>query len=109
MLNYLSVKIVIWSFLVRVESLVVFLYFLGENIKARKRYLELKDVCQHMFMEIAEKKWEKSFSPFSPSTAHPPPAALQKTQSSNLISVIQLMLRAAVFQEVLLGAIVNEM
>lgn len=62
MLNYLSVKIVIWSFLVKVESLVVFLYFLGENIKAKKRYLELKDVCQHMFMEIAEKKWEESFS-----------------------------------------------
>lgn len=38
----------------------------------------------------------------------PPPPALQKTQSSNLISVIQLMLRAAAFQEVLLGAIVNE-
>lgn len=42
-------------------------------------------------------------------TQHPPPLALQKTQSSNLISVIQLMLRAAAFQEGLLGAIVNKM
>lgn len=46
-----------------------------------------------------------------PSAAHPPPLPppLQSTQSSNLITVIQLTLRAASFQEMLLGAIANEM
>lgn len=43
------------------------------------------------------------------SSTHPPPPALQEAQSSNLISLMQLMLRDAAFQEVLLGAAVNEM
>lgn len=46
---------------------------------------------------------------FKRSAAHPPPPALQKMQSSNLITVIQLTLRATLFQEVFLGAIANGM